>query len=350
MSSSTPDAESAPILDSIDESTLVLARKIIASARARLEWVLRIPELETLLVEGMQELEMPSQRQGIGFRGAIEVLAIEHKFNLVRWTLPRLRRRFPAQYLPRLARDWHLDCPGVTELDESLTQRQWEELSESLGAVLSKEQRRYKRAQAVLFHQHQRIVDLVVRRSVFHVARKDDGRQEGALALLAAIDRIEDSGASFEAYAHQWISRAVRNFLLKERLPVYAPVNLVSKALREKAPGLPGGLLEPPLPLDAPGPDGAPTMQIEDDTAPGPASDAERSDLRDQLRAGLVRLTPKQREVVELRYGLGRHPAMTIQEIARRVGITHQQVSMREKRALESLSGHLSAAAAENIR
>jgi DNA-directed RNA polymerase sigma subunit (sigma70/sigma32) len=50
-------------------------------------------------------------------------------------------------------------------------------------------------------------------------------------------------------------------------------------------------------------------------------------------------LSEKQREVLMRRYGLGAgSEAETLINIAQSIGISHQQVSMREKRALEKLS------------
>jgi RNA polymerase sigma factor (sigma-70 family) len=53
-------------------------------------------------------------------------------------------------------------------------------------------------------------------------------------------------------------------------------------------------------------------------------------------------LSDKQREVLVRRYGLGAgHEAETLVNIAQSIGISHQQVSMREKRALEKLGSIL---------
>lgn len=352
MQSSTPDAAVTPTdLLTADARALAVARRIVSGCRVRLEWLCRLPVLETVLADGVRELELPGPRQGIGLRAALDSLAIEHKFSLLRWALPHLRRLFPSCWMPRLRQDWGITGPGMLELDEHLSSSQWDEVRSQLLAELAREQRRYKQAQGALFHAHRGLVHLVVQRQVFCAGKRADAEQEGCLALLAAIDRIEDSDASFEAYAQQWVSRAVRNFLLRERLPVYAPVNLVSRALRQDEAAtraLPEGALEPVVALDASLPDGdSPGALLADDQAAAPDAEADRADLRALVRGCLARLTDKQREVLELRYGLGGTAPLTIQEIARRIGISHQQVSMREKRALESLVGHLEPVAAE---
>lgn len=330
-----------------EERSYLLARRIIASCRTRLEWLLRIPDLEPVIQEGISALELPGQRQGIGFRAAVDALALEHKFNLVRWVFAHYRRLFPIKWVPRIASDWGVEAPGRTSTDDHLSSTQWSDFRDSLLSELSKEQRRYKQAQATVFTAHQPRVRSIVARLVFQAEMRADAEQEGCLALIAAIDRIDDSGANFDAYASQWIARAVRNHVMRERLPVYAPLNLVSRALRDPS-ALPQGMLEAAVGLDSPGEDGAPLSEsLEDGQALPPRLLADQADFSEILLRSLDRLTDKQREVVVLRYGIAGRPPLSTQEVARRVGITHQQVSMRERRALESLGVMLGPVGAE---
>ena len=48
-------------------------------------------------------------------------------------------------------------------------------------------------------------------------------------------------------------------------------------------------------------------------------------------------MTPRERFVVCLRYGLGKYDALTQQEIARKLGISRSYVSRIEKKALQKL-------------
>jgi RNA polymerase sigma factor (sigma-70 family) len=308
--------------------------------------MMMLPDLESLIEEAVAALELRGRRQGIGLRAALEALPIEHKFMVQRWVLQHFRKLFPTLWAARIATDWGIALPPIDTLEAHLSATQWESFRDELSAALGREQRRYKQAQATLFHHHRPLVRMVVARTVYSPSRQDDAVQEGSLAMLAAIDRIDGAAGSFEAYAQQWVARAVRNFLLRERLPVHAPVNLVSQALcgGTGAGALNQAMLERPVELDAAGS----IVEITDADAAKPDVEAARADALETLKCGLARLTPKQREVVELRYGLrdGGTP-MTIQEIARRVGITHQQVSMREKRAIEALATLLAPLAAE---
>lgn len=338
------------------------ARGIVVQYRRRLDWTLHVPQFEELLEPCLEELDLPRRRQGIGLRAAADALPIQHKHAVVRWTVTRLRHLLPGADGVRLARTWDIDNPRAVDTDAHLSPAQWDDLRAGLLATLGREQRRYKRAQAALFEAFRPLVHSIVQRIVFDPHLRDDAEQEGCLALLAAIDRIgEDSGA-FGAYAQAWIRRAVRNFLMRERVPVSAPVNIVSEALRgahRTAPTRGRGnsaaaaaerLLQPSVPLDEPGTDDAPSLRdtLADAEAPLPSSEAARSDVASLIASCIDKLTGKQREVLALRFGLpGAHGAATLEEIARRIGISHQQVSMRERRALERLGTLLAPLVAE---
>jgi RNA polymerase nonessential primary-like sigma factor len=165
--------------------------------------------------------------------------------------------------------------------------------------------------------------------------------------LLHAVDKVDAGETPFVSYAQQWVTRAIRNYLLGERFPVHVPVNLASQLLREansEAPGAPAStrpertLLQPRVPLDlAPTPDGKPFV-LPDESASGPREMLNHDEVLRIVQAMINQLSGKQREVLVRRYGLGLgNEAETLMHIAQSIGISHQQVSMREKRALEKL-------------
>jgi RNA polymerase sigma factor (sigma-70 family) len=147
----------------------------------------------------------------------------------------------------------------------------------------------------------------------------------------------------------------MRNFLMREKLPVHAPVNLISKASRmftsgrdenggadavRRAEGL---LMEylrcPTVSLDEviDGQSQDVAGEIVDGQVDCPADAAQRADFGEIVGRTLLTLTKKQREVLVHRFGLGGNAVRTLTETARAVGISHQQVSMRERRALKQL-------------
>lgn len=339
-----------------------VSRQIIAAYRERLDWMLRIPEWEALFAEGLEALELPGPRKGIGLRPALNALLIENKYSLIRWVLRRYRHLFPTSHAKKLGREFGLDLFNSLDLDQHLNARQWLTFQGSLLFELSKEHRRYKHAQALLFFAYQGLIEKTVNRAVFDPAKRHDCVQEGCLALLHAIDKVDTSKTSLGAYAQMWIRRQVKNYIMGERFPVHVPINLASKTLRhnsaaktEKKAEKPDGRIEkkmavlmeqlrqPSISLnDVLDESGPLAEQIPDENAASPRALVMRKDLHELVATLIAGLTTKQRQVLEMRYGLNGHPeGRTLAEISRAIGISHQQVSMREKRALQKLEGVL---------
>ena len=77
---------------------------------------------------------------------------------------------------------------------------------------------------------------------------------------------------------------------------------------------------------------------------PSPAKRIENGELQEQLRAAIGALSPRQKEIIRLRYIDG----MKLREIAERIGISYQGVLSAERHALEKLRKSLWAASPSN--
>jgi RNA polymerase nonessential primary-like sigma factor len=101
-------------------------------------------------------------------------------------------------------------------------------------------------------------------------------------------------------------------------------------------------LLQPRVWLDAPVAPDAQPVTLADEASPCPRDLLNHDELLHIVQGMINQLSDKQREVLVRRYGLGAgHEAETLVNIAQSIGISHQQVSMREKRALEKLGSIL---------
>ena len=69
-----------------------------------------------------------------------------------------------------------------------------------------------------------------------------------------------------------------------------------------------------------------------------PLADLEDAEDRDELRHRLERLSPRERTIITLRYGLGGGEPMTLKETGRQLGCTREWVRKIELRALATLS------------
>ena len=87
------------------------------------------------------------------------------------------------------------------------------------------------------------------------------------------------------------------------------------------------------------GEDGGSTLRelIADDTAVSPAAAASQQMLKEQVHSALDVLSEREREVLEMRFGLRDGAHMTLGELGQRFGITKERVRQLEARALRKL-------------
>ncbi|HVU39344.1 MAG TPA: sigma-70 family RNA polymerase sigma factor [Opitutales bacterium] len=329
------------------------ARQAIARHRSRLDWAMHLPEFEPFFKEGLKQLGLPPPRRGIGLRALVDSMMLEAKKDLLLWVMSSYRGMLSGHRALRMAENWGValaDLPWL-DADTPLSAARWPQFREQLQIAINREHRRYKEAQELLFILHHDLPERLAQRLVFDPAKRADAVQEGCLGLLHAIDKVDAGETPFGSYAHQWVTRAIRNYLLGERFPVHVPVNLASQILREASHAKPGetpstrperSLLQPRVPLDNPHSTDEKPLALPDESTPNPRELLNRQDLLGIVQDMINQLSDKQREVLVRRYGLGSgHEAETLMNIAQSIGISHQQVSMREKRALEKLGSIL---------
>jgi len=76
---------------------------------------------------------------------------------------------------------------------------------------------------------------------------------------------------------------------------------------------------------------------IEDDSLPGPADQASRRLLREQMNEILSGLTERERKVLEMRFGLKDGMARTLEEVGQEFGVTRERIRQIEAKALRKL-------------
>jgi RNA polymerase primary sigma factor len=191
--------------------------------------------------------------------------------------------------------------------------------------------------------------------------------QEGNLGLMRAVDKFQyRRGFKFSTYATWWIRQAITRAIIDTgktiRLPAHVvqDLNRIAAARRTlerslgRDPTLPEIAAETRLPvdkvrhalrsdvplasLDAPLADDAVFGDVVADPGAVTPEDALlETDARRRVRAALSALSAREREVLELRFGLGNSHGHTLQEIADRFGVTRERVRQIEKRALQRL-------------
>jgi RNA polymerase primary sigma factor len=76
---------------------------------------------------------------------------------------------------------------------------------------------------------------------------------------------------------------------------------------------------------------------IEDDSIVGPAEAASGELLREQVHTALDQLNRREREVLEMRFGLKDGQAHTLEEVGQEFGVTRERIRQIEAKALRKL-------------
>jgi len=191
--------------------------------------------------------------------------------------------------------------------------------------------------------------------------------QEGNLGLMKAVDRFQyRRGFKFSTYATWWIrqtiSRAIADHSRTIRIPVHMVEalnrisrvgrNLASELGREPTPeelarraGVPARkvrlILESsrkPLSLETPiGEDSQLGDFLEDKTEASPNESLLTRDLEVQVERALAMLSPKEREILRLRFGIGADGEHTLEEVGERFRVTRERIRQIEAKALRKL-------------
>jgi RNA polymerase primary sigma factor len=191
-----------------------------------------------------------------------------------------------------------------------------------------------------------------------------DHVQDGNVGLMTAVDRFEyRRGFRFSTYATWWIRQSITRSIAETGRTVRLPSHMIVKVNRIAAESLAlarmlgreasgeelARRLGLPLhdvvfaqraaarvtSLDAPIGDGAAIGDLLPDHAAAPADESMLAgeDLR-HAHAALATLKPRDREVLELRFGIGRARAHTLQEIATQLGVSRERARQIESAAL----------------
>ena len=216
-------------------------------------------------------------------------------------------------------------------------------------------------------------------RLVVSIAKKHVGKgmafldliQEGNLGLMKAVDKFDYSrGFKFSTYATWWIRQAITRAIADQARTVRIPVhmvetihkvsrfsrNLLQELGREPTPeeiaeAIGGGMtpekvrdtmkyaLEP-VSLETPigeEEDSHLGDFIPDEDSPAPSDAASYTLLKEQLNEVLHTLTPREEQVLKLRFGLLDGKTRTLEEVGMAFKITRERIRQIEAKALRKL-------------
>jgi RNA polymerase primary sigma factor len=95
-----------------------------------------------------------------------------------------------------------------------------------------------------------------------------------------------------------------------------------------------------PVSLDSPVAEDSETAYLDlmaDEDAPAVDHDLLESSLRSEIAALLGHLPPREREVLELRFGIATEDPLTLEEVGHRLGLSRERIRQIEKKAKKKL-------------
>jgi RNA polymerase primary sigma factor len=298
----------------------------------------------------------------------IEKFHIKMKY-LTRWKAAILKLALELRQALPAPRHHHRlsSLPALDALNASI----FESYSDFLQRAeqIDHEFQRYERAKSRLSSGNLRLVVSVAKRYRKRGLSFLDLIQEGNTGLMRATEKFEyRKGYKFSTYATWWIRQAISRAIAEKsrmiRLPVYMSDTMtklmnVTRELTYKN-GHPPGVAEiadvmqlpreevrkvlklsrPPISLNVPlGDDEDCSFGdfIEDKSFESPTTAVTHEMLRNKLEDVLQTLSLREREVIKMRFGIGRDSTYTLEELGKKFKVTRERIRQIEIRALKKL-------------